>query len=101
MGKFSIVLGIYINALFNLNIIILDLIAFFTYRMTVTAACPMNFRYFPMVIFVVLLLIFKGIVKLIDVFVEFKDHQTCDFEIESCKHIYFSQYLEMIKKIQN
>ena len=32
--------------------------------MTVTAACPMNFRYFPM------------------------DHQTCDFEIESCNYFH-------------
>ena len=36
--------------------------------MTITASCPMNFRYFPM------------------------DHQICDFEIESCNHLYFLKY---------
>ncbi len=31
--------------------------------MTLTVGCPMDFRYFPM------------------------DHQTCDFEIESCNYL--------------
>ena len=37
----------------------------FSMRLTVTAACPMNFRYFPM------------------------DHQACDLEIESCMLFFF------------